>query len=78
VYVIVLSRMHCTRNVCVTQRKDPKVELLCVLLGASKLLIQQPPLASVSVPNSMDIGVRQTGIGAVDWLTPIVLIQGTI
>jgi hypothetical protein len=55
VYVIVLSRMHCTRNVSVTQRKDPEEELLLALLGASKLLIRQPPLASISFPDRMDI-----------------------
>ena len=36
VYVIVLSGMHCTRNVCVTQHKDPEEELLHALLGVSR------------------------------------------
>jgi hypothetical protein len=54
-----LSGMHCIGYVCVTQRKDPEKELLCALLGASKLLIRQPPLASMSVPDRTGIGVRQ-------------------
>ena len=57
-YVIKLSGLHCTGNVCVTQRKGPEEELLRALLG-SLLLIRQPPLASVSVPDKMDIGTRQ-------------------
>jgi hypothetical protein len=63
VYVIVLSGMHCTGNVCVTQRKDPEEELLRALLGASKLLIRQPPSASISFHDRMDIGVRQAMSG---------------
>ena len=32
-YVIKLSGLHCTGNVCVTQRKGPEEELLRALLG---------------------------------------------
>ena len=33
-YVIKLSGLHCTRNVCVAQRKGPEEELLRALLGS--------------------------------------------
>jgi hypothetical protein len=57
--VIELFGLHCIGYVCVTQRKNPEEELLRALLGASKLLTRQPPLASISVPDRTDIGVRQ-------------------
>ena len=41
-YVIKLSEQHCIGNACVTQHKDPKEELLHVLLGASMLLFDNP------------------------------------
>ena len=53
-----LSGMPSIGYVYVTQRKDPEEELLCALLGASKLLNQQPPSASVSVPNRTGIRER--------------------
>ena len=50
-YVTEFSSMHCIGYVCVTQRKDPEEELLRALLGPSKLLIRQPPSASMLVPD---------------------------
>ena len=68
-YVTEWSGMHCIGYVCVSQRKDPEEELLRVLLGASKLLICQPPSTSMSVPNRTGIEVRQVGFGVVETYT---------
>jgi len=50
VYVIKLSGLHCTGNLCVTQRKGPEEELLSVLLGASRWQVSDNPLLRVGVP----------------------------
>jgi hypothetical protein len=42
VYVVKLSSLHCTENVFVTQRKGPKEELLCELLGSRVVNLTTP------------------------------------
>jgi hypothetical protein len=65
VYVIKLSERHCIGNVCVTQCKDHEEELRRALLGASKLLFDNPYqlqyqllIGWVSRSDSVHVGAR--------------------
>jgi hypothetical protein len=65
VYVIKLSERHCIGNVCVTQCKDHEEELRRALLGASKLLFDNPYrlryrllIGRVSGSDSVNVGSR--------------------
>jgi len=76
VYVIKLSGLHCTRNVCVAQRKGPEEELLRALLGVLCCWFDNPcwlryrfPTERISrCDNSGFIWVQPTPVGPIVWV----------